>query len=183
MLKCLLKANSGRKTDYILWKLTTLTTSTTVSQPSPNSSPLASKKSEHEIKRKVSALSQWHTKLTSQDVFNAAWTHIHLKNLCVLLDGCFHPLLYPINTLITMEREFQVIWWLTKSVYEINFLLTPLIYLTFIKRKNVLSYLKWLQWQAFLYISNVIWWSQPLLAWYKTPVNMNHSSAGPSINR
>lgn len=56
---------------------------------SPSSSPLTSKSQSVKIRQNASALNQWHTKLKSQVLFNAAWTHIHLKTFCLLLDGCF----------------------------------------------------------------------------------------------
>lgn len=81
-LECVLQADSERNKRRLWplapWSQTQLLTSHV-------------QKSEHKIRNNVSALNQRHTNPTSQDLFDAAWTHIHLKNVCVLIDGCFSP--------------------------------------------------------------------------------------------
>lgn len=142
-LKCLSFSKRKKRRLYFV-KLTTSTTSAMISHPAHHLS--RPKESEHKIRRSVSALNQWHSKLTSRVLFDAAWTHIHLKkNVCVLLDGCLSSFVISNKYINHRGKRISSHLMADKTVCEINFLLTPLIYCTgtFINSKMIQIYHTW----------------------------------------
>lgn len=90
-----------------------------------------------------------------------------------------HPLLYLINKLITMEREFLVIWWLINVCMKWITCFILLIYLIeHVTVKRFLqneSYMIWLQWHAFLYMPYLMWSYEVNHNWPDMKLTVNHS--------
>ena len=113
------------------------------------------------------------------------YEHMHLKNV---LDGCFSSFVISNKYINHHVKKMFSNLMKNKSAYEKKKSCISLFFFnlmgTFIYSKMMkknLSYLTWLQWHAFLRLSSLIVRSQPVMAWYETPVSTDHFSDRPSI--
>lgn len=153
-LDCVLQADSERNKGQYICESHNLTTSNTISDSAHHlSCP--------KIRSNVSALNQRHTNLTSQDLFNAAWTHIHLKNIRVLLDGCFSPFVISIKYINHHGKIISSHLIADTCGYERNFLIYFIEHA--LKEKRIVHYLAAMTCLSLHILPNVILWS---LIWH-----------------
>lgn len=76
---------------------------------SPQHITSCTQKTEIKIWRVLSALSQWHINLTRHDLCNAAWAHIHLRNICPQITA-FLFLVIANKFIIHQEKYCITIW-------------------------------------------------------------------------